>query len=87
MFLLQYALFNPILTVVIFHLSMDLLWCSANGKATGQKCKIQQPCGMKNCFAKCHGLCDAKGGYSAYCDPPNGVCICLNLRTGIPNSL
>jgi len=30
-----------------------------NCKATGDKCKIQQPCSMKNCMAQCQGLCDA----------------------------
>ena len=77
-FLRQYAIINLIISVFIFHLSMDLLWCSVNGKATGEKCQIQQPCGMKNCYAQCQGLCDASGAYSAYCDPPNGVCKCLN---------
>jgi len=62
-FLLQYAIFNLILSVFIFDLYMDLLWCSVNGKATGEKCKIQQPCGMKNCKAQCQGVCDASGGY------------------------
>jgi len=45
---------------------MDLLWCSVNGKTTGEKCKIQQPCGMKNCMAQCQGLCYASAAYSAY---------------------
>ena len=66
---------------------MDLLWCSVNGKATSEKCKIQQPCGMEKCKAQCQGLCYASGGYSAYCGPPNGVCTCLNWRIGVFNSL
>jgi hypothetical protein len=86
-FLLQYAIINLLLSVFLFYLYTDLLWCSVNGKAKGEKCKLQKPCGMENCYAQCKGLCDASGFYSAYCDPPNGVCQCLNLRTGVFNSL
>ncbi|KEH38409.1 Defensin-like protein [Medicago truncatula] len=68
-------------------ISLLLMFLGVNGKATGEKCKIQQPCGMKNCNAQCQGLCDASGGYSAYCDPPNGVCKCVGWRTRVFNSL
>ncbi|KEH38414.1 Defensin-like protein [Medicago truncatula] len=68
-------------------LSLFLMFLGANGKTTGEKCKIQQPCGMKNCLTQCQGLCDASVAYSFYCVYPNGVCKCRYWKTGASNFL